>query len=204
MKAKLRREIGHLLKEQGIPSKLYRGSKFHSYRRLRGAYLRAIVAGLKMCKVGEVVNDCDGLNHVIAKICPRLGIYFYTYHKFWSGNSIRGYLFEFPELEFEDGRVSCGDGWGIPHPAAPRAELEKWLLVWYEALASRNQFDDYNVAFLATQEKRYARLKSGGHIMDERGVLLKEFTVPIEAYDLGLEPSSPSDLESNAVTLTVV
>ena len=168
MKAKLRREIGQLLKKYKLPSKLYRGHKFLAYRQFTGQYLKALKQGIPLCAPGSVVNNCDGLNHVVEGIDP--GGFNGDPSKLVRRYRTKGYDFQFPSLLLKDGNCLCDDGWGIPTPGIPRDYIEEFLLRYYNMLSNKEGWP------LTEEEiKRRDTLRSGGHITDERGILLDEF-----------------------------
>jgi hypothetical protein len=164
MRAKLRRQVSAKLKELGIPSKLYRGSKFVFHRRHSGEQMRRMLHGLELSKPGTLVNDCDYLNHIVKGFTPS---HFYHTNKSWYGHGIKGYFMDDDlQVEFVDGRWSCGC------PASPcdpytREEIEKCLLDHYEYNYPGDEVDS------AVRLRRDA-LRTGRHIVDERGLLLPE------------------------------
>lgn len=166
LRAKLRRQVAAKLKELGISSKLYRGSKFVFLRNHSGERLRRMLLALDLTKPGTLVNDCDYLNHVV-KGFPYPPIY-HT-NKAWYGHGIAGYFMGGDDLqvEFVDGRWSCGCP-ASPCEAWSREEIEESLLEHYEYHYAG---DDVDVVI----RRRRDALRAGQHIVDERGLLLPEF-----------------------------
>lgn len=171
----MRREMSKLLKELKVPTKLYRGSKFSFYR--HQSYLRFKLERLQLSRPGTLVHDCDGFNHIVKGLCV------YTYYRNGSSKTTnkrgfnsfqnefgdkKGYVFVFPQVEFEDGgRLSCGCE-STPEPPLGRDFIEKRVLRWYLN-------PDPGWPLGEVQIKRRDALLSGKHITDERGVLLEEY-----------------------------
>lgn len=169
-KARMRRMVSRLLKEHKIPSKLYRGSKLAYFRR-SGPYMRFLVERLLLSKPKIVVHDCDGFNHVVKNLVTyqfgrnskkksnQYGLTSFQ-NKLWKR---RGYVFVFPQVEFEDGNYSCGCE-TTPKPQKSRDEIEKQALIWYQQGKPLTEI----------QIKQRDALLRGEHITDREGVLLKE------------------------------
>lgn len=155
-RAKLRRQISKELKNLGIPAKLYRGSKLKFHRGASGWYLRNMLLRLQLSKSGTVVGDCSAVNHVVKGFASSS----FTVDR-WHA---RGYIFRFPQLEFEDGTYSCGCETS-PEPPKSQEEIETFLLKAYQTLHP-------GWPLSKDQEKLRDILLKGEHIVDERGVLL--------------------------------
>lgn len=172
MRAKIRREVSRLLKELKIPSKLYRGHGLAYFRGGYGGHIRQLRDKLLLSKPGTLVQDCDGFNHIVkklvtytyaGKITNRKGLTSFQ-NETWRR---KGYVFVFPQVEFEDGRYSCGCE-GTPEPPEARDLIEKRALHWY-----LNPNPGWPLTEM--QVKRKDALLRGEHITDEQGVLLEDF-----------------------------
>lgn len=173
-KAKKRRQIGKLLKQLGIPSKLYRGSKFKAYYHFQGWTLSLLKRTLELSKPGTVVNDCDYLNHVVKGLAYKsFSGNKFPLGKLYGGNGkrIKGYVLSPIRVEFEDGFLSCGCYIGL-EPPLPREEIESNILREVEKYSGKYPDSEWGKMC----KKRYDALSSGQHITDERGVLLPEFS----------------------------
>ena len=141
--------IGKLLKGRGI-GRLYYGPKFVAYRALSNYALKELIHKLQF-KPGDIVNDCDGLNHRIVKFA---GHYYYDN------------VLSLEQAEFDDGRWSCGCPWS-PEPAWTRERIEAYVLDY-----TKNGPPSY---ITDRDHKRREAIESGKHICDENGFLLEEF-----------------------------
>lgn len=156
MRAKLRRQISKLLKELKIPAKLYRGSRFKAFKGCSGTYLRNLLLKLEFSRPGTLVGDCDALNHIVKGFATKRFIF-----KNWRS---AGYVFVFPQLEYEDGTWSCGCETS-PEPPMTREQIETYLLQRYLNPSPGWPLSD-------DQKTLRDTLLRGEHIVDERGVLL--------------------------------
>lgn len=152
-KAKLRSQLAKELKRIGISRKLHYGSgriakKFYDAKTLM--YMLFLLS-----TIGKVVYDCDGHNHRVKKVLAE--------RRNWIRNNT---LIYFDQLEFEDGRWSCGCGSG-PDSAIVREILEKDFLEW----CGEEDIRKKRPKFVGTIEPI---LKAGGHIFDDDGILLPE------------------------------
>lgn len=180
-KAKQRRLLAKLIREAGIPTKLYRGSRFRALRRL-GKWSRSeLQLKLENCKRGQVVNDCDYFNHRIKCWLPEHrdegsrklnGRMFQQSWRGW-GDKVKGYFLDLPQVVFEDDRYSCGCNIS-PCDPVPREVIEQEYLLFLEESMAESD----NEKWIKTDicQARYNALKAGGHICDADGVLLPEFT----------------------------
>lgn len=166
----LRKKAAAALRAGGYPFKLYRGKGFryqHSANTLR------LIARYAALKVGDVVHDCDGFNHVVANQTES--------HKFpalffrslsWELRR-KGYVavcdlqLKWDDTQDTPGCFSCGCYAGF-RPAWSREDVEARFVSFWEA---------YNKTWANEpwQKEAVLVLKSGGHICDERGVLFPEW-----------------------------
>ena len=110
----LRKEVVRLMKEHGVPSKLYR--KKHNRKSLSAHSLRVMIDIMK-CKPGQVILNCDGREHMILSLHGVENIHQLQYsrdgfalrHKirkrFW--RKLSGYAFFVKQFNTDIG-VSCG------------------------------------------------------------------------------------------------
>lgn len=176
MRKQLRRKLAQKIKEFGLPTKLYRGSKFKFYRRFSTNRMVRLLDKLSLCVPGTVVEDCDYANHVVRG--------FYTtkfrHSNRWYGGG-RGYFFDFDgQVEFEDGRLSCGCPVS-PCTPSTREEIESDYLTWCEEENVETAVDDFTgKPYPACVIARLQALRAGQHITDERGIMLPEFYFKLE------------------------
>jgi hypothetical protein len=190
-----RAALGRLLKEKGIPSRLYRGNKKVAWRRLFADNLDEMIYKLGFYEVGNIVNDCYGPNQKIAgwatrpekendpyfTVAPPSEYFQYEFQR-WYGDGIRksknkswkrrgfhkfAYFLSIPQFAYEDGIWSCGCDTS-PEAAKTREEIEQsWIDISNEDLQA---MDENSREF-----KIYCWLKAGGHIHDEDGIMLPEW-----------------------------
>ncbi|MFA6050009.1 MAG: hypothetical protein WC761_02325 [Candidatus Paceibacterota bacterium] len=152
----LRKEAARLIKERGLPVKLYRGKqgKF----RYSAPALKSLIYSLKY-KVGDVVGDCDGSNHIIKKI-----VWYKSTNNRWWGHGQRGYALYLKHHIFEDGTYSCGCS-GSPEDPRSREVIEK---AWTDL--DQSEQDELEVD--SREWKIFCWIKAGGHVYDENGIML--------------------------------
>lgn len=159
----LRKKAGEAMRAAGFPRRYsYGGTKRMRNKHCNAQYLRHLLYMLSL-KPGTLVNDCDAFNHRVKK---PLG---YFYH--WD----RGFhKFVLDQLEFEDGRWSCGCPGG-PGPALTREQIEACIKDGFsdEAIAQSKAGGWWGNA---SQRMYDALIKEGRHICDKDGVKLPEFT----------------------------
>ena len=155
----LRKQVAQALKSAGLSNRLYHGNKRIVYKYYDGQYLRDLLYMLSL-KPGMLVNDCDALNHRVK------GPINYGFIKWYKTT----YIFQLDQVEFEDGRWSCGCPGG-PRPAWTREQIEKYMLLTDEEIA-RSKADGW---WSDLAQKRQNALRAGQHICDENGILLPEF-----------------------------
>jgi len=172
MRKRLRRRLAEKIRELNLPTKLYRGSKFQFYRRFSSRWIRELLDKLELCTPGTVVEDCDYFNHVVKGFRPDET--FQHSNRAWYGRG-RGYFFDFDQVEFEDGRWSCGCP-ASPCPPSTREDIEQGYLTWCREKDVENAIDSFTKKpYPEVVRRRYRTLVVGGHIVDARGVMLPEF-----------------------------
>lgn len=147
-----RREVARLLKKQGL-GKLYTGNKRAALRHLSAWRLNDLKRKLQF-KSGDIVNDCDGLNHRLVK---------------WLAYRTKpqyGGVIEIDQFEKEDGSWSCGCP-ASPEPAWSREEIENFHRISEE---DRERLIEGGW-WSETNEKQWQALILGEHIVDENGML---------------------------------
>lgn len=150
-----RSAIAKGLKGRGI-GKLYYGNKKVAWTMLGRSWLKELKYKLSY-KVGDLVNDCDGLNHIIKSVDSRYRLAVYWDHKGCIVLSV-------DQFKFEDGRYSCGC-LTSPDPALSQEEVESKM----------KAFLDYWRYPSPYYQKMREAFAAGKHICDERGILLPEF-----------------------------
>jgi len=124
-------------------------------------------------KIGDVINDCSGYNHVVKEITPK-------YLKVGKGHVLCDITF----TTDNGGRcslTSCGVEVNVSREIIEKRHLEyyeTWVKgaggqTWY---GPEDTWTDQTRADMALADRRAETLKSGGHICDEQGFLLEEFT----------------------------
>jgi hypothetical protein len=174
MNAKLRRQLAAKIKSLGLQSKLYRGSKFLFYRRHNGRRMRELLEQLEMSTPGMLVEDCDYFNHVVQGFRP--GETFQRHNRAWYDHVQHGYFFEFNQVVFEDGRWSCGCNAPGLRPPNTREEIERRYLEHFDGKDIETDIDSFTEKpYDGLTKSRVQTLLGGGHICDDRGILLPEF-----------------------------
>lgn len=159
-KATRRRIVAKRLKELGH-GKLYSGNKKVAWKLLRGEVLWRLHTALFYTK-GQLVHDCDGLNHRIDKIDPI--IYGNDFADIYSG----------VEHTFADGLRDCGCMRGVLDLPPTQEQIEKWITGYLE----QHELDTAETGWPLNDcaKKRLAALRAGEHITDDDGVLLPEYS----------------------------
>lgn len=104
---KRRKELAVLVRLRG-GGRLYCGTKKKAWHRLKGHTLRHMLHVLSFAP-GDVCNDCDGYNHVIAD---------YVWYRVDGCRAV-------DRLIFADGRMSCGCPYG-PDPAWTEEQIAEF------------------------------------------------------------------------------
>lgn len=160
----LRKKVGEAMKAAGFPRRYsYGGTKGMRNKYCDARYLKELLYMLSL-KPGTLVNDCDAFNHRVRK---PLG-YFYHWDKGF-------HKFVLDQLEFEDGRWSCGCPGG-PGPALTREQIEKYLLLTDDEVEDSKKSGWWSGKSQAMQDT----LKAGQHVCDENGIKLPEFNTEVE------------------------
>lgn len=108
--------------------------------------------------------DCSGRNHIVKDFAPRTGDF-----RWYSSGGF--HLETDVQMEFEDGRYSCGCG-SSPEPAISREEIEEaWKSLSKEYIEDQRRLGWWT----ERNDKIHSCLMNGGHYVDERGVLLPEW-----------------------------
>lgn len=148
-------------------------SRFYVLRRV-GKYRMKRIKWAMSLKPGDLINDCSGFNVIIREIDPDVR----TFHNGWFIQNV-----DFTVEPYGGGcsLMHCG-----VEPPKPRELLEKEYLVdmedylnssgpgsasyWYGGLDNPKYKKE-----IENLRNRLDTLKNGGHILDERGILLPEF-----------------------------
>ncbi len=162
----LRKKAGEAMKAAGFPKRFYRGNRRTGLRYFRARHLRELLYMLSI-KPGDLVNDCDAFNHRVK------GPIFHGFVR-WDDNT---YVFQLDQLEFEDGRYSCGCPGG-PGPAWTREQIENYMREGFtdESIAESKKFGWWTT----NSQKMCEALREGRHICDENGIKLPEFCGELE------------------------
>lgn len=127
-------------------------------------------------KVGDIVNDCSGMNRRIVSVFPE---YYSPYSRQWPRHHISGMiLFDVDLRTTHSGcsLISCG----IERPKSREVierdyvkYTEEWLANEEEMIYYRSS--DHLQKKIIRAQKRIAAVKAGGHFTDEDGLVLEEF-----------------------------
>lgn len=148
---KLRQEASKALKELGY-GRLYPSGKKRQAHRLRAHTLKRIIF-LANLRKGDVVNDCDGFNHILAED-PQV---FET----WNG------LPEFEQLLFDDGKLSCGCPYGPDEPWTPEQIMQ------FHHLKDDQIAEQKRLGWWSDKDQALIdRIRQGLPITDEDGIKL--------------------------------
>jgi hypothetical protein len=122
---------------------------------------------LMQFKVGDIVHDYSS-NHRITKIPPpekrTCARWFGGEYKTSASNN-GWWKNEMDQFEYGKGCMSCGCGWH-PDPAKTREELERDMIAWTDAEDSYFANDERYIKWAAV-------INSGGHVLNEDGILLE-------------------------------
>ena len=147
--------------------KLYKRYSRLKYRRIISRKLEVRLRWALKLVPGDIINDCSGFNKVLKEIFP-------IYRESKRGWAITGVDFTTEPYNGGCSLFHCG-----VEPEVPRDVLENH----YES----NSFSDDSIRkwygedtttadkWIALKNKRINVVKSGGHFLDEHGVLLPEF-----------------------------
>lgn len=159
------RRLNNLCKSLGL-GKFYIGKGRYIKEALSGYDLDYLYQKLAV-KVGDIIHDCDGFNHVVIGFFDRerCSIVRYPYYR-----NTNNKVWTVTQYEFENGYLSCGCP-GSDITPRTRDEIEKWYKGYLDYYVPR-----MNDSFLTKADyKRHEALNSSKHICDERGILLPEF-----------------------------
>lgn len=116
-------------------------------------------------KPGDIINDCSGFNRVIREVYPA--------HLF---NRRDGWAIYDVDFTTEPHGGGCSLFHCGVQPQQSRDELEKYYLSWIEKqkedLLKKGWINKEGMVLI---DKRIQIIKSGGHILDENGILLPEY-----------------------------
>lgn len=157
-----RREAARLLKGRGL-GKLYRGNKRNAWQLLRADCLDELIYKLQF-RPGQLVNDCDGFNHVIRDVVKPSR----RWSKDWLEASSEASVLSIDQFELENGSWSCGCPTS-PEPAKTQEAIEKDFARWLE------DADPQQMSNPVVYERMKKALQEGRHICDEQGKRLPEF-----------------------------
>lgn len=170
-----RAEISRLLRGTGL-GRLYRGNKKVAWCMLNEHWLKSLLFKLRF-KKGDLVNDCDGMNHILRSWLPgRRSSENWIGHDTGEGDNYEwvGHpgtsVIALDQFEIADNHWSCGCPYS-PDPPETREEIEKHTLAYLidpDVIAGGWASEEH------CQRQREA-LQAGRHICDERGILLDEF-----------------------------
>lgn len=152
-------ELARALKSHGL-GKLYKGSKQAVFKSLDALTMDRTIRFLQF-KPGDLVNDCDAFNHVVKSV--RADVWRHKY-KIWVNLP--------DQFEFEDGRWSCGCPGG-PAPAWSREQVEAYFKLYTPEIVEERKKGGW---WSDRSQRMYDRIQAGGHVCDERGICLPEFS----------------------------
>jgi len=151
----LRKRAGQLLKQAGHGKRLWRGSKRRGRSHFNARHTRHVIERLER-KPGDLVNDCDGFNHVIK-----------DYIIWWGEWDTNFLVVNVDQYAFEDGRWSCGCPYG-PVDAWTVDQIRNFHDLSDETIESHREGGWWT----EKNQKLIDRIRSGDPITDERGVKL--------------------------------
>lgn len=152
-----RKTIAKLLKQAGSPTRLYRGNKFAAFRSFSRFLLRDLEYKLQF-KKGQVVFDCDGVNHRILRPL------------FYRWRIKGGFVTALDQFEFEGNRYSCGCNTS-PEKAKGPLEIEYGLLDYYKE--QEKEPDKWPLS--KRSQKMKEALRAVCHVVDNAGLLYPQF-----------------------------
>lgn len=154
-----RSAVAKIVKAAGL-GRLYIGTKREAWRAMSAGYLKELERKLSI-RPGDLVNDCDGFNHVVRgrRDDGRLTV---------GMKSVS--VVEVSQFEFEDGRWSCGCPTS-PDPPETREAIEASTLRYLSTVGE----DEWQYHGKRGRDRLEA-LRRGEHVCDERGILLPEFS----------------------------
>ena len=198
-----RAKLGQLLKEKGLPTRLYRGNKKVAWRRLWSKNLDEMIYKLGFYEVGAIVNDCYGPNQRIAgwakhneltatllpatvtkchfTTTPASNLFQYPFQR-WYGYGIRragnnGYKYR--------GFHKAGYFLVLPQFAFDDGKWSCGCCSSPEPAKTREEIEKSWIDITNEQLQEmdensrefriYCWLKAGGHIHDENGMVLPEW-----------------------------
>lgn len=153
-----RKAIAKLLKEQKL-GKLYHGRRFVALRMLDRYWLRQLLYKLQF-KVGDIVNDCDAMNHIIKR-----AITSYRSSEQWLDHGRGARMLDLDQFEFEDGRWSCGCPTSPERPYS-KEKIEQIIRDTLAAVKPEHLEDTLK------HSPVYRAFHEGREICDEKGMLL--------------------------------
>ena len=148
--------------------KLYKRYSRLAYRRIVNPRREKLLRWGLSIKPGDIINDCSGFNKIIRSVDP--------YYKF----SSRGWAI----IDVDYTTEPHGGGCSLTHcgvePAIPRDVLESeyvkehdervvWMRQWFKGSEEKGD------KAVAIAHKRVEVVRSGGHFLDEQGILPPEF-----------------------------
>jgi len=158
--ASLRREVAKLIKKRGF-GRLYLPGCKHKARKYYSSYTLRGIRNYLSVSLGDTINDCDGLNHVVKK---------YLYRR-WARED--GGVFDADQFEFEDGRRSCGCGL-IEEPFT-REKIRNNLIEYWK---SQEETESGRTWLSKVPSSAYQKWKRGEEweVCDENGFMLPDNT----------------------------
>jgi hypothetical protein len=198
-------ELARLLKEKGVPSRLYKGNRNITRKKLRSRDLDNMTDTLNFYSLGAVVSDCDGYNHRIAgwvnmketvsingKMCfastttPKSKIFQYEFNT-WYGAGRRS-----PKRERNEKMRGPNYGYWLQLPrvsyvdgslscgcsASPGCPETREEIEGGTLEHYKNNPEEFQQLDENSRSfKIYCWLKAGGHICDEDGIMLPEWKI---------------------------
>ena len=149
----------HQLRKQAseaLGRRLYKGKEGQGT--FSAEYLRTLIKEARL-RVGDIVHDCDGFNHRIAK-------------KTLVTDQAHGFAWvRYIEFEKENGDGFCGCCSVANNPAVPWEDVEGFMRAWYNApdMVDWVEGDPCSV-------KRKEAMNAGLRITDDAGLLLPEYS----------------------------
>ena len=154
-----RRQVAARLKELGL-GRLYAGNKKRAWRMLNAFTLDDLLGWMEF-EIGDVFNDCDGLNH----ICKGYG-HVRRKHRWFGDRRVLGWVAGIDHLEKGGGWLSCGCS--PPERGWSREEVENYMKDW----VFNPEYKSWTTGAYHIEIRR--RFDVGEHICDDNGILYPE------------------------------
>lgn len=164
-----RKKAQQLLNSWGFRGKMWTGKLSFN----RKNFVAKSITNLFSYKIGDLVSDCDGFNHIIKGLVDFNLQDQNAIIRLRDGHpkGVRIASWNMPQFLYEDGRYSCGCNASPDRPFS-REEIEAYFLSMddeYIAVQTKNGWWD------ESNQKKVSAVRAGIHICDERGIIYPEY-----------------------------